>query len=277
MSSSVHISGKNVAYEVIGSGTTTLVAIPGIGDTRASYRRLAPVLARAGFSVYLMDLRGHGASDVGFDGYRSEDIGDDIVALLESLDLKDVTVVGNSVGAAAGVHAALRSERISRLVSLSGFVSDPPNFALIRPMLSLMFARPWGVAAWGKYRKTLFVTPPTDFESNHADLLANLAEPGRLAAVRKMMCASKSGIAARLHELKIPTLVAMGAGDPDFPDPAAEAARQAEILGGDNSVVMIDGAGHYPQVEQPESTARAIIDFVPRLVAESAAEVGAGT
>ncbi len=54
----------------------------------------------------------------------------------------------------------------------------------------------------------------------------------------------------------------MGAQDPDFPDPTAEAHRQAQQLGGDNRVVMLEGAGHYPQIERPEDAAQAIVTFV---------------
>ena len=41
-----------------------------------------------------------------------------------------------------------------------------------------------------------------------------------------------------------------------------EFARQARLLGGDNRVVMIEGAGHYPQIEQPDATCRAILEHL---------------
>jgi pimeloyl-ACP methyl ester carboxylesterase len=106
------------------------------------------------------------------------------------------------------------------------------------------------------------VSRPADFDANEAALMTNLRESGRIRAIRQMMTASKAGIEARLGEVKVPALVAMGASDPDFTDPKAEAERQAAALGGNNRVVMIDGAGHYPQIEQPEATAQAIADFV---------------
>ena len=251
-----------IAYETFGSGGQPIVALPGIGDTRASYRRLAPLLAAAGHTVYVLDLRGHGASDVGFPSYTSEDIGDDVVALLEALDLRDAVVLGNSVGAAASVHASLMSERVARIVLLSGFVGDPPNFGLMRLALGLLFAWPWGVWAWGSYRKTLFATAPADAEVNQADVLANLREPGRLSAMRQMLGASKADIERRLPEVKVSALIAMGAADPDFADPVAEAERQGRLLGGNNQVALVEQAGHYPQIEQPETTARLILDFM---------------
>lgn len=147
---------------------------------------------------------------------------------------------------------------------LSGFVSDPPHFRWLRWLLLGMFVWPWGIWLWGKYRKSLFETPPADMEANHGEVLANLREPGRLRTVRTMMCASTASVAARLEEVSAPALIAMGAQDPDFPDPSAEAARQAELLGEKNQVVMLDGAGHYPQIERPEQTALAITEFMNR-------------
>jgi pimeloyl-ACP methyl ester carboxylesterase len=52
----------------------------------------------------------------------------------------------------------------------------------------------------------------------------------------------------------------MGTADPDFPDPAREAEIVAGLLRGE--VVMVDGAGHYPQVEQPELVASRVLAFV---------------
>lgn len=262
MTNMVRVDEGAVAYETFGEGPVHVVTIPGIGDTRASYRALVPALVDSGHTVHVMDLRGHGESGVGFGSYTAEDIGDDVVGLLDALDVRDAVLLGNSVGAAAIAHASLRSDRIARLVMLSGFVSDPPRFWLVRPLLRFLFAWPWGVWMWGQYRKTLFKTKPEDMETNHAAVMKNLREPGRLRAVRTMMTASKAAITARLSEVSVPALIAMGAEDPDFPDPAEEANAQATQLGGDNQVVMIEGAGHYPQVERPAETAAAILAFL---------------
>ena len=46
-----------------------VVAVPGMGDLRSTYRHLAPALVDAGFRVATMDLRGHGDSDTTFNAY----------------------------------------------------------------------------------------------------------------------------------------------------------------------------------------------------------------
>ena len=231
MTETFQTEGGRIAYEVFGSGGRALVALPGIGDTRSSYRALGPLLAEAGHTVYALDLRGHGESDARFDTFTSEDIGDDVVALLEAHDLRDAILVGNSVGAAAIAHASLASDRVAGLVHLSGFVSDPPNFRIMRPLLGLMFMWPWGVASWGAYQKTLFKTPPPDVEANREAVLKNLREPGRLRAVRTMMRASKAGVAARLGDVAVPSLVLMGASDPDFKDPRGGGRAASRTVG----------------------------------------------
>jgi pimeloyl-ACP methyl ester carboxylesterase len=52
----------------------------------------------------------------------------------------------------------------------------------------------------------------------------------------------------------------MGDKDPDFPDPKGEANWISQTLGG--TTVMIGDAGHYPQSQQPQHTADAIIGFL---------------
>jgi pimeloyl-ACP methyl ester carboxylesterase len=60
--------------------------------------------------------------------------------------------------------------------------------------------------------------------------------------------------------VKKTTLVAMGTKDPDWPDPTAEARFIAEKTGG--QLALIEGAGHYPQMEMPDQTIPAILKFL---------------
>ncbi|HZB96601.1 MAG TPA: alpha/beta fold hydrolase, partial [Herpetosiphonaceae bacterium] len=57
-----------IGYDVAGDGPL-VVLVPGMGDLRAAYRYLAPVLREAGYGVACTDLRGHGESDATFTSY----------------------------------------------------------------------------------------------------------------------------------------------------------------------------------------------------------------
>ena len=54
-------AGGTLASDVTGAGQLIVLA-PGIGNQRTVYRRLAPLLATAGYRVAQMDIRGHGES-----------------------------------------------------------------------------------------------------------------------------------------------------------------------------------------------------------------------
>jgi pimeloyl-ACP methyl ester carboxylesterase len=86
-----------------------------------------------------------------------------------------------------------------------------------------------------------------------------LSKPGRWEAFHKTTRTSHEPVAARLGKVNAPTLVVMGSLDPDFPDPNAEAQWIARQLQG--KVLMVPGAGHYPQAEFPELVSPAVIAF----------------
>jgi pimeloyl-ACP methyl ester carboxylesterase len=99
----------------------------------------------------------------------------------------------------------------------------------------------------------------------------NLAEPGRFDAFRRMAIASKRASAERLADVAVPVLVVMGTRDPDFPNPAKEAQHVAGTLRG--KLLMIDGAGHYPQADSPDVFAAGLLAFFGIVDAERPAAV----
>jgi pimeloyl-ACP methyl ester carboxylesterase len=135
---------------------------------------------------------------------------------------------------------------------------------LIGRVLAALFWGPWGAGAWTSYYRRLYPSQkPADFETYVAALKANLREPGRLAALRRMILASKAASEARLARVATPTLVLMGARDPDFPDAAKEAALVAERTRG--TARMIEGAGHYPHAEMPDITGEHVLGFLRQM------------
>jgi pimeloyl-ACP methyl ester carboxylesterase len=252
-----------IAYDDTGGGGHLVVCVPGMGDVRGVYRYLVPALAAAGHRVVTMDVRGHGESSTGWDDHSAAAVGSDVVALLRRLDAGPADVVGGSMAAAAAVWAAAEApELVAGIVLLGPFVRDVPQRGLKRvlmPLASQLVALRPGL--WGRYYRGLYPSrPPADLDAYVRALRANLAEPGRLAALRRMLAASKADAEARIDQVKAPALVVMGTADPDFDDPRAEAELVAGRLGA--RLVLVDGAGHYPQAERPDVTGPAIVEFV---------------
>ena len=78
-------------------------------------------LADAGFRCVAYDRRGHGRSAEPTDGYTFDTLADDLRAVLEELELSDVTLVGHSMGCGEVVRYLSRhgSDRIARIVLVS--------------------------------------------------------------------------------------------------------------------------------------------------------------
>lgn len=254
-----HQSGR-IAYDDTGSGPLVLCA-PSMGDVRAEYRFLTPVLVDAGFRVVTLDLRGLGESSTQWNDFSVAGIGSDMLALIRHLDSGLAVIVGASMAAGAAVWAAAEApELIAGLVLIGPFVRGETS-ATNALLYSLLFNRLWGVQAWKWYYSTLYPThKPADFAAYTAALAANLKEPGRLEALQAMMRASKAASAERVGGVIAPALVVMGSKDPDFPNPEAEAQWVADAAHG--RYTMIEGVGHYPHAERPEATAPLIVSFL---------------
>lgn len=255
------IDGGHIAYEDSGGDGPVVICVPGLGDTRGQFRKLAPRLVARGYRVLALDPRGHGQSSVDWDSYAADAVGGDLVQLIDSLG-REVQVIGNSAGAAAAVWAAAElPQNVQGLVLIGPFVRDMPMSFLQSAMIRIGFAGPWAAAAWGSYYRGLYPSaPPADLANYIGALKNNLREPGRMDAVKAMIFASKADVERRLDEVRAATLVVMGGADPDFSDPLAEAEQIADRLPGE--VLPVPGAGHYPHVEMPEPTGKAIASFL---------------
>lgn len=248
-----------------GATGTTIVAVPGIGDRRQVYRHLTPHLVAAGHRVVTVDLRGMGESSADWSDHSDPAVASDVVALVDALDLDDVILVGNSLGAAAAVLAATdATARVRGLVLIGPFARAVPMAWWQKAAFRALLAPPWGRRAWvGYYASKLYPGPkPADLDEYTAELERTLAEPGRMRALRALAANTHAESGARLADVAVPTLVVMGSLDPDFADPAAEAATIAEATHGE--VLVVDGSGHYPQADRPALVAEAVLALVGR-------------
>jgi len=256
-------NGGRLAYDVTGNGPLVVCA-PGMGDLRHEYRFLAPRLAAEGYQVVSMDVRGHGETSTHWNDFSKAAIGGDLLALIRSLDAGPAVIVGTSYAAGAAVWAAAEAPAdVAGLVLAGPFVRDGGS-RLIQLIFGALFARPWGPAMWLRYYQSLYPThKPDDFAAYSNALRTNLAEPGRIEALQKMMSASNTGIEARLAKVTQPALVLMGDKDSDFKDPQAEARWVADSLRG--TYRMVPGAGHYPHAEMPEITVPLVLSFLEKV------------
>ena len=256
--------GGRIAYGVVGSGPL-VVCVPGMGELRSVYRFTVPALTSAGLRVATLDLRGHGDSDATFTTYDDVAAASDVIALIESLAESPggpAVVIGNSMGAGAAVYAAAdRPELVAGIALIGPFVRNPPINPLMRFAFRLAMSGPWATRLWLSYLPRLYpARKPADFAEHLQRIRASMRRPGHAKAFVATTRTSHAPAEARLPELVgRPALVVMGENDPDFRDAPAEAAWIRDRL--DAELLLVPGAGHYPQAEFPEFVNPALVRF----------------
>jgi non-heme chloroperoxidase len=92
------LKNVNVHVEDTGGEGRPVVLIHGWPLSGASWKEQVPALQNAGYRVITYDRRGFGQSDKPLTGYDYDTLTDDLAGLLDALELKDVTLVGFSMG-----------------------------------------------------------------------------------------------------------------------------------------------------------------------------------
>jgi pimeloyl-ACP methyl ester carboxylesterase len=236
-------------------------------DLRSELRYLVPLLVDAGFRVVTIDQRGMGETSGEWPEYSSTPMARDLIALIRHLDSGPAVIYGTSNGAAAGVYmAAEEPELVRGLVLAAPFVRDGKMSWIQRRLTGIMRIPFLTLPIYMSYFAKWEPRQPrvADFDQQVAKLKANLSEPSRRGVVRAYIFQQTHREAeARLGQVRVPSLVIMGTGDVDWPDPEAEAKWIVSRLG--SELLLLDGAGHHPHVEYPREVAAAVIDFVRRL------------
>lgn len=265
-------------------GPTTgplVLALHGFPDTAWTWRRLAPMLAAHGFRVAAPFLRGYAPSGIPNDGdYSVRALAADAVALHALLggDSRAI-LLGHDWGAiTANAVVADPSSPYARHVSLAvpPFAAMNPSRATFTAWLSAMARQPlhsWYIAAnqvpglserhFERLAARLWRSWSPGYDAREDLELLRAAVPD-LAHARAVVSYYRamlgSGIKPALAEPAAPLLYLHGdrdgALDPRF-FPVV-----SQWMPSTSRAVLVEGAGHFLQLEQPSAAADAILEFV---------------
>jgi 2-succinyl-6-hydroxy-2,4-cyclohexadiene-1-carboxylate synthase len=235
----------------------TLVLLHGFTQTRQSWRRTVAALGGR-YRALAPDLPGHGQAS-----QRRPASFAACAAYVRALAGERFTLVGYSMGGRIALYTALtlpaQVERLV-LVGASPGIADAAErderrradeaLADRLPTIGIeAFAAEWG-------SQELFAGQPERVAAAaHADRLRNTPE-GLAAALRGLGTGVMPPLWERLGELAMPVTLVVGERDAKF---RAIAGRMAPAIPS-GRVVVVDGAGHAVQLEQPEIVAGAIRD-----------------
>jgi pimeloyl-ACP methyl ester carboxylesterase len=268
------LHGKRVAFRRAGAGPT-LVLIHGITNSSQSWEPAMRLLARD-FDVIAPDLPGHGESDRQRGDHSLGGHACVMRDLLHVLEVERATVVGHSLGGGVAMQFSYQfPAMVERLVLVGSGGLGREVSPLIRSaalpfaeqVLPLLTARPLvdGVTAVAGLLGRVGLKPGADLAEISRGI-ASLGDTERRAAfvrtVRSVMSPLGQRVTAndRLYLAEqTPTLIVWGDRDPIIP---LQHGVDAHALLPESRLEVFEGAGHFPQLDDPPRFAELLTEFV---------------
>jgi pimeloyl-ACP methyl ester carboxylesterase len=266
---------NHISVVKLGHGSP-VVLIPGLGSPRAAWDGVAPMLAKS-HTVYLVQVNGFGGDDPGSN--LKPGVLDGIVADLDSYLQRQrtgkVRLVGHSMGGLASLmFARAHPDRVEGVMIVDALPYFPILLARGGPMppsdqidsLAKMM-RDRVIARYGK---------PVDTATVEADVAGLAVRPESRALMTKWAAAADPRVVGELlyedmstdmrpalPSLAMPITVVVPWTDAPFGKDRTLAFYKTQYAGAAKaSFVDIPNAGHFAMLDQPESFAAALQDFV---------------
>ena len=227
-----------------------VVFLHGWPDSWFSFSRVLPLLPES-LRVLAVDQRGFGDSDRPKSGYSIPEMGADVIAFLDALEIERATLVGHSFGSFVARQVAIaQPQRVAALALIgTGFTASTPVMRELQNVLrdlpepiSVEFARDFQAS-------TLYRPVPTEFfERIVAESLKLPPRLWRLAIDRLV----EYDDSHQLAKIEVPTLLMWGDHDALFS--RADQDRFMATLPAARLTVY-EETGHCPNWERPEQVA----------------------
>lgn len=251
-----------------------VVLIHGWPLSGASWQTQVGPLRDAGYRVIAYDRRGFGRSDKPEDGFDYDTLAADLAGLLDERDLRDVTLVGFSMGGGeVARYIANHGEERLRSVVFAAAVppclmksADNPDGPLTpekakekeaglradREQFFDGFTRTF-FSAGGELKVT---------EAQRQDAIAMCRQSDQKAALGCMKAFGTTDFRDDLKQVRVPTLVLHGDSDATVPFEGSGQRTHAAIAG--SELVLLRDAPHGCNVSHADAFNQALLDFLEK-------------
>jgi len=261
--------GTRLRYLKTGSGPA-LVLLHTVRTQLDHFQLVIPEITHA-FTVYAIDMPGMGWSDITPGAsYAEPALRHAIVEFVTTLDLDDVTLVGESMGATVSLTASTElADRVRRVVAFNAY--DYSQGVGRANRVASIYVAGARLPAIGRAVTSMENQPVLgivlrggllDGSKLPAHYLRELRRVGRRRGysrvAREVFRNVDSMIAARAHYARVTTPVTLVYGDHDWSRIAEREANLA-VLYHARLIELVD-TGHFAALEQPARVARILLD-----------------
>ncbi len=235
---------QTIAYESRGQGTPTIVLIHCWCGNQTFWHDQLDLLAR-NHEVITLDLPGHGESTRTRSPYTISSYGDDVAQLVTELDLKHVILIGHSMGGPVALAAAAKLKgRVTGIIGIDNLHdADKP---MPREMLEPMAAALEKDFAAG-LQSSITTMLPQDADPALVKWIVTQAQRAdKRAAVELMRNFATLDVPSLLRNCGTRVRCINSSGSPWKTNVPAN-RRYADF-----DAVVLNGVGHFPQLEKPE-------------------------
>jgi pimeloyl-ACP methyl ester carboxylesterase len=240
-----------LAVSVAGSGPLVLF-LHGIRGNRRNWFGQIEAFSRR-FKAAAWDARGYGESDDYPGALQFDYFAVDVARVAEHFGVAKLHLVGLSMGGRIARNFALRFPE--RLHSLT-LVSTAPGFDALSADEVRRFVTEQRTRTVDSVRRLLGSRAPAAAFDELSDSLARVREESYRKTLEASVAQDRG---APLENIRTPTLVV--AGDEDKVYPPALAQEVARRIPG-AKLVMLEGVGHLPNLEQPERFNAVVLEFL---------------
>jgi 3-oxoadipate enol-lactonase len=206
------------------------------------------------------DTRGHGRSPVPAGPYRIDDLGSDVLRLMDDLQLERASYCGLSIGGMVGQWLAIHApHRLDRLILICTGAFLPPADPWRERAAAVRSAGTTEViadAAVGRWFTERFAEAHPETVARHRAMIV-ATDPGGYAACCEAI--ATMDLRAGLPSVRTPTLVISAAQDPSIPP--SHGRLIADAVAG-SRYELLDPAAHLATVECADAVNELITGFL---------------